>query len=95
MPCFGEEQGAIYTFGDSELAARRLDLIAEIFALTSRAFLAEAVGCGRSLSSGPDSCEPILPEVAKFSRVVWCFPTNILRSPSSMLATVVDKIARE
>lgn len=39
----GEQREVAYTFGESDLAARRLELVAEVFAPVSRAFLAEAV----------------------------------------------------
>lgn len=39
-----DQKDTAYAFGDSELAARRLDLVAEVFAPTSRAFLAEVIG---------------------------------------------------
>lgn len=38
-----ERERKTYAFGDSELAARRLDLVADVFAPTTRAFLAGAV----------------------------------------------------
>lgn len=44
MPGSGKEQkGVAYAFGDGELAARRLELVAEVFAPTSRTFLAQTV----------------------------------------------------
>ena len=42
MPCSERDQDSTaYAFGDSKLAARRLGLVAEVFAPTTRAFLAE------------------------------------------------------
>lgn len=51
-----DQKDTAYAFGDGELAARRLDLVAEVFAPTSRAFLAEVDFRPRlalDLGSGP------------------------------------------
>lgn len=57
VPGSYEQRGAAYAFGDSKLAARRLELVAKVFAPTSRAFIAESVGfrprLAIDLGSGP------------------------------------------
>jgi SAM-dependent methyltransferase len=63
-----------YTFGDSDLAVRRMDLVAEVFEPTSRALLAAAVPAGvdqaLDLGCGPGHTTRLLAAVARPRRTV-------------------------
>jgi SAM-dependent methyltransferase len=63
-----------YTFGDSDLAVRRMDLVAEVFEPTSRALLASAVPAGVDLAfdlgCGPGHTTRLLAAVARPRRTV-------------------------
>jgi SAM-dependent methyltransferase len=63
-----------YTFGDSDLAVRRMDLVAQVFEPTSRALLAAAVPAGvdvaLDLGCGPGHTTRLLAAVARPRRTV-------------------------
>jgi SAM-dependent methyltransferase len=63
-----------YTFGDGELAARRLALVAEVFAPTSRALLASSLPIGAALAldlgCGPGHTTRLLAQVSRPRRVL-------------------------
>jgi SAM-dependent methyltransferase len=63
-----------YTFGDSDLAVRRMDLVAEVFEPTSRTLLAGAVPAGAGLAldlgCGPGHTTRLLAAVARPRRTL-------------------------
>lgn len=65
---------ARYTFGDSELAARRLAVVAEVFEATSRALLASSIPVGApivlDLGCGPGHTTRLLAQVSRPRRVL-------------------------
>ncbi len=69
-----EERGLRYTFGDDEAAALRLGLVAEVFAETTRAFVAEwspsVGGRGLDLGCGPGHSTALLAAASHADEVV-------------------------
>ena len=65
---------ARYTFGDGELAARRLAVVAEVFEPTSRALLASSLPVGAPLAldlgCGPGHTTRLLAQVSRPRRVI-------------------------
>ena len=63
-----------YVFGDTDVAARRLGVLAECFAPSSRGFLAEVAGPGREMAAdlgcGPGHTTHLLADVLRQGRVV-------------------------
>jgi trans-aconitate 2-methyltransferase len=63
-----------YAFGDTDIAARRLELLAHVFEHSTRAFLREAsatrLGLALDLGCGPGFTTHLIAETLGFSRVV-------------------------
>ena len=63
-----------YLFGDTDLAARRLAVVARAFAPSSRSFVADAAGCDRHLAvdlgCGPGHTTHLLAEASQCASVV-------------------------
>jgi trans-aconitate 2-methyltransferase len=63
-----------YAFGDTDIAARRLELLAHVFENSTRAFLREAsatrLGLALDLGCGPGFTTHLIAETLGFSRVV-------------------------
>ncbi|MDP8952611.1 MAG: class I SAM-dependent methyltransferase [Actinomycetota bacterium] len=68
-----DQKDAAYAFGDAELAARRLELVSEVFAPTSRAFLAEVDFRPRlalDLGSGPGHTRHLIADTLEPEKTV-------------------------
>jgi SAM-dependent methyltransferase len=78
-------RGDVYTFGDDDVAARRLDLLAHVYAPPTRALLARwappVVGLAVDLGCGPGHTTRLLHELTDARRTV-----GIERSPAYVAA---------
>lgn len=72
--CYRVVVGSSYTFGESTIASRRLRLLSEVFAPTSREFLGEAVRfrphVALDLGCGPGHTTHLIAEVLKPDRTI-------------------------
>ncbi len=84
-----------YAFGDSELAARRLDLVSEVFAPTSRALLAEVDFRPRlalDLGSGPGHTTRLISETLEPAKTVG-IETSVAFLSAARATTQSDSVS--